>query len=38
MLKEFPAPFLFIFSDHFAGPYLSNMEKVEMGKNIHLQM
>ena len=32
MLKEFPAPFLFIFSDHFAGPYLSFMEKFEMGK------
>ena len=38
MLKEFPAPFLFIFSDHFAGPYLSIMVKVEMEKNIHLQM
>ena len=26
------------FFDHFAGPYLSIMEKVEMGKNINLQM
>ena len=32
MLKEFPAPFLFIFSDHFVVPYLSIMETVEMGK------